>query len=129
MSRHFHRFRMALLAGIVALASILLGVSLPAFGQTDASASPKNSQPPAQRLPEPKPSDYGAATFNAPSDTALNHFMASHQPPQPPTGKADANQPGKPSSSGANTGNTSEAGNGKSDDAGTKNSPATGGSS
>lgn len=41
----------------------------------------KHTTPPSQKLPEPKPSDYGASNFNAPNDAQLDHFAATHQPP------------------------------------------------
>ena len=96
MLRRFPTFPMTrTLAVGLAAASLALTATLPAVAQTtqsnsgDASASASANQnktqqkPASKRLPEPKASDYAASTFNAPSDDALDHFMATHQPPKP----------------------------------------------
>lgn len=47
-----------------------------------SNADPSNdSTPPPQQLPEPKSSDYGASNYNAPDDTELAEFAATHHPP------------------------------------------------
>lgn len=67
---------------------------------TTASSNENGQEtPPAQTLPEPKPSDYGASSFNAPSDAQLAQFTATHQTPTPNAGAAgsdngDTNVPG-----------------------------------
>ncbi|HET7314165.1 hypothetical protein [Salinisphaera sp.] len=59
---------------------------------------------PSETLPEPKASDYGASTFNAPSDAELDLFAATHRPPRERNdrnGRADATTVGN--RGGANT--------------------------
>ncbi|MGN8199045.1 hypothetical protein ACS8Y6_10230 [Salinisphaera sp. RV14] len=60
-------------------------------GSTEPSASNANGNAaaPSQSLPEPKPGDYGAANFNAPSDVQLAQFIATHQPPSDNSSNAD----------------------------------------
>lgn len=67
----------------------------------DAGASGTPQKPASERLPEPKPSDYGAKSFHAPTDAQLDLFMATHQPPEQGSGQnpnaastATGDQPG-----------------------------------
>lgn len=104
MLRRFPLFPTRSLAGSLAAASLVLVGTLPALAQTTASdndsapatTGQKNSQqkPASKRLPEPKASDYAASTFNAPSDDALDQFMATHQPPKPAKPSSGSNASG-----------------------------------
>ncbi|WP_423823568.1 hypothetical protein V5738_06275 [Salinisphaera sp. SPP-AMP-43] len=64
----------------------------------------KPNTPPSQRLPAPKPSDYGASTFNGPSDAELDQFHATHQPPQQTESTAQGDSGAAPPSGPDNTG-------------------------
>ncbi|MES1954827.1 hypothetical protein [Salinisphaera hydrothermalis] len=78
----------------------------------DSSANASNDNTPApQQLPEPKPSDYGASNFHAPSDTELAEFAATHQPPaQNNNGADDANGPNADSNNGNAMNSANDAG-------------------